>query len=141
MPNCRFFTFIPVRLSRRVKTIKGRFRSILGIAFLIISGLTCFLYWNDIYYLGYRSVHWMTYGTRPIWDRPSPDFKRIQLRAHPDLNFSSPEICHLFGWKKRASPIRIFDAIIFSIELGNRSFFTLNHFFLICVPEILISLT
>jgi len=128
MPNCRFFSFIPFRLCRRVKTIKARYRFFLGITFLIISGLTCFFYWKDFYYLGYRSVHWVTYGTRPIWDRSNLDFKRIPFRANPDLNFSSPEICHLFGWQKRTSPIRIYDAVIFSIELGNQYVFTFYHF-------------
>jgi hypothetical protein len=62
------------------------------------------LLWADIYYLGYRSLHWATYGTRPLWDASETDFDRIPFRVHPGFNWSSPEpdVCQMFGWKPRS---------------------------------------
>ena len=63
-------------------------------------------------------VHWATYGTRPLWDKPASDFQRIDFRVNPGLNFSSPEVCKYFGWTQRKVPVKVYDAVIFSIEIG-----------------------
>ena len=103
---------------KTIKTSSKRSRLAFGLALLTIGS---FLFWilrYDLYYFGYRSVHWITYGTRPLWDSSEWKFERIAFKTNANLNFSSSEICEKFGWKKRTSPVRVFDAVIFSIELG-----------------------
>ena len=113
---CFCFPFKQI-CKKTIKTSK-RFRLAFGLSCLLIGSLILWIHRIDIYYLGYRSLHWITYGSRPLWDESEFKFDRIPFKANPNLNFNSSEFCEKFGWKKRTSPVIVFDAIIFSIELG-----------------------
>ncbi|KAL6226292.1 hypothetical protein ACLB2K_000255 [Fragaria x ananassa] len=60
----------------------------------------------------YRKV---TYFLRPLWDTPPAPF--TWLPHYYAENASMEHLCRLHGWSVRATPRRIFDAIIFSNEL------------------------
>lgn len=57
----------------------------------------------------------ITYFFRPLWDKPPTPF--IHLPHYYAENVSMDHLCRLHGWSIRATPRRIFDAIIFSNEL------------------------
>ncbi|KAM5547965.1 hypothetical protein ABKV19_002104 [Rosa sericea] len=60
----------------------------------------------------YRKV---TYILRPLWDTPPAPF--TWLPHYYAENVSMDHLCRLHGWSVRATPRRIFDAIIFSNEI------------------------
>ncbi|KAL6223865.1 hypothetical protein ACLB2K_002722 [Fragaria x ananassa] len=64
------------------------------------------------FYTDYRKV---TYFLRPLWDKPPAPF--TWLPHYYAENASIEHLCRLHGWSVRATPRRIFDAIIFSNEL------------------------
>ncbi|CAL0325687.1 unnamed protein product [Lupinus luteus] len=57
----------------------------------------------------------ITYFFRPLWDNPPAVFKRIP--HYYAENVSTDRLCRLHGWSLLSQPRRIFDAVIFSIEL------------------------
>ncbi|XP_078434411.1 uncharacterized protein LOC144705545 [Wolffia australiana] len=57
----------------------------------------------------------VTYLLRPLWDTPPPPFSLLPHFNHPNL--SLPSLCRLHGWTPRATPRRVFDAVLFSNEL------------------------
>ncbi|XP_062010567.1 uncharacterized protein LOC133726945 isoform X1 [Rosa rugosa] len=63
-------------------------------------------------FIDYRKV---TYFLRPLWDTPPAPF--TWLPHYYAENVSMDHLCHLHGWSVRATPRRIFDAIIFSNEI------------------------
>ncbi|KAI4979357.1 hypothetical protein ZWY2020_016110 [Hordeum vulgare] len=60
----------------------------------------------------HRSI---TYFLRPLWDTPPKPFTVIPHYYAP--NTSMTELCALHGWRARASPRRVFDAVLFNNEL------------------------
>ncbi|XBH76560.1 hypothetical protein VPH35_103176 [Triticum aestivum] len=57
----------------------------------------------------------ITYFLRPLWDTPPKPFTVIPHYYAP--NTSMAELCALHGWRARASPRRVFDAVLFNNEL------------------------
>lgn len=60
----------------------------------------------------HRSI---TYFLRPLWGTPPKPFTVIPHYYAP--NTSMAELCGLHGWRARASPRRVFDAVLFNNEL------------------------
>ncbi|MED6167903.1 hypothetical protein PIB30_007218 [Stylosanthes scabra] len=56
-----------------------------------------------------------SYFLRPLWDSPPRPFHEIPHYYHDDVSMES--LCKLHGWGIRESPRRVFDAVLFSIEV------------------------
>lgn len=93
-------TMVPTRQHRRLVAI---------CLFLLVIGLLSF--WSRL------ALAWRDFGylTRPLWDHPERPFTVIP--HYPSGNLSSHKWCSLHGWTPRPSIPKVFDAIIFSVEL------------------------
>ncbi|KAJ3314973.1 hypothetical protein HDV04_004773 [Boothiomyces sp. JEL0838] len=54
----------------------------------------------------------LTYFTRPLWEKPEKPFTMITHYYAPGI-----ELCELHNWKERTSEAKVYDAILFSVEL------------------------
>ncbi|KAJ3323337.1 hypothetical protein HDV06_001857 [Boothiomyces sp. JEL0866] len=54
----------------------------------------------------------LTYFTRPLWEKPEKPFNMITHYYAPGV-----ELCELHNWKERKSDAKVYDAILFSVEL------------------------
>jgi len=67
-----------------------------------------------------RTNAWRDFGylTRPLWDKDTQfTFTTVKEHYVRDTDMPVADWCKLHGWMERAAPARVFDAILFSVEL------------------------
>lgn len=68
-----------------------------------------------IAYVSYKVFHYLSYSTRPLWDRPPP---KLTLRLNYGVSaLPAPAMCARYGWRARKGKVKVYDVFIFSIEM------------------------
>ncbi|CAM6111008.1 unnamed protein product [Calypogeia fissa] len=78
----------------------------------LVLGVALFATIGVVIYFHFLSV---SYFFRPVWDTAPKPFTFVP-HYYAD-NVSIAKLCHLHGWRPLYQPRRVFDAIIFSVEL------------------------
>lgn len=79
--------------------------------FLFVVVIAVLSFWSRL------ALAWRDFGylTRPLWDHPERPFTVVP--HYPRSTLPASEWCSLHGWKPRASTPKVFDAVIFSVEI------------------------
>ncbi|KAI8895259.1 glycosyl transferase [Globomyces pollinis-pini] len=63
----------------------------------------------------YHTIVNIAYVTRPVWDTPQKPWNVITHYYSPHLPWS--DLCHLHGWRMNRGAPKVYDAVLFSVEL------------------------
>ena len=97
-------------LSQKIVQMRTTNRYLVLAALLLIS-ITLFFLNNQIWH---QAVN-LTYLTRPLWDKPGKPF---EIRTHYfSNNLTVREHCEINKFKLNEKETKVFDAILFSVEL------------------------